>query len=104
MLRDCSDVFQKRLWPCGSNPPIGDTDRIRRRRFEFCLTNQKCRPWGPVKDARARRVKLGTRKLNTLPKKWWNVTGWKTALSGCFEQRRLYLIGNIDGHEPVGRV
>ncbi len=32
------------------------------------------------------------------------VTGWKTALSGCFEQRRLYLIGHIDGHEPVGRV
>ena len=24
-----------------------------------------------------------------------------TALSGCFEQRRLYLIGHIDGHEEV---
>jgi len=65
--------------------------------------NQKGCLWGPVKDARAPR-KAWTRKLNTLPKKWWNVTGWKTALSGCFEQRRLYLIGHIDGHEPVGRV
>jgi len=31
-------------------------------------------------------------------------TGLEAALSGCFEQRRLYLIGHIDGHEPVGRV
>lgn len=35
---------------------------------------------------------------------WWMEQNWTAASLGRLEQRRLYLIGHIDGNEPVGRV
>lgn len=70
---------------------------LRKPREYHLLKKIKCLPLGTRQRRPRGSRKARMRKLQTLPAQWWNVTGWKTALSGCFEQRRLYRIGHIDG-------